>query len=78
MHWLLWATYQIKNHKYVKVGHTSAFPFSIYWRTLKNLKNQNIEKMKQKKNKKIAEDIITLHMCTNNHNHIRHGYWVME
>ena len=36
----------------MKVGHTSAFPFGIYWRTLKNLKNQNIEKMKKKKKKK--------------------------
>ena len=30
-----------------KVGHTSEFPFSIYWWTLKNLKNQNFEKMKK-------------------------------
>ena len=32
----------------MKVGHTSEFPFGIYWLTLKNLKNQKFEKMKQK------------------------------
>ena len=32
-----------------KVGHTSEFPFGIYWWTLKNLKNQNFEKKKKKK-----------------------------
>ena len=32
----------------------------------KNLKTQNFEKMK-----KIAGDIIILHMCTKNYNHIR-------
>ena len=30
-----------------KVGHTSEFPFGIYWWTLKNPKNQNFEKMKK-------------------------------
>ena len=30
-----------------KVGHTSEFPFGIYWWTFKNLKNQNFEKMKR-------------------------------
>ena len=30
-----------------KVGHTSEFPFGTYWWTLKNLKNQNFEKMKK-------------------------------
>ena len=29
-------------------GHTSEFPFGIYWWTLKNPKNQNFEKMKKK------------------------------
>ena len=29
------------------MGHTSEFPFGIYWWTLKNLKNQNFEKMKK-------------------------------
>ena len=47
-----------------KGGATSEFPFGIYWWTLKNPKNQNFEKMK-----KIAGDIIILHMCTKNHNH---------
>ena len=42
-----------KNHTHVKkVGHTSEFPFGIYWWTLKNLKNQNFEKMKFEKMKK--------------------------
>ena len=41
-----------------KVGHTSEFPFGIYWSTLKNLKNQNFEKMK----KKLAGDIIIWHV----------------
>ena len=37
-----------KNHTHVKkVGQTSEFPFGIYWWTLKNLKNQNFEKMKK-------------------------------
>ena len=37
-----------KNHTYVKkVGHTSEFPFGIYWWTLKNLKNQIFEKTKK-------------------------------
>ena len=40
-----------KNHTHVKkMGHTSEFPFDIYWWTLKNLKNQNFEKKKKKKN----------------------------
>ena len=34
-----------------KVGHTSEFPFGIYWWTLKNLKNQNFEKKWKKKRK---------------------------
>ena len=33
--------------QHLKVGHTSEFPFGIYWWTLKNLKNQNFEKMKK-------------------------------
>ena len=49
---------QKKNHTHMeKVGHTSEFPFGIYWWTLKNLKNQNFEKMK-----KNAGDIIILHV----------------
>ena len=43
-----------------KVGHTSEFPFGIYWWTLKNLKNQNFEK-KWKKKKKMLE--ISLYTC---------------
>ena len=48
------------NHTHEKkLGHTSEFPFGIYWWTLENPKNQNFEKMK-----KIAGDII--YMCTKN------------
>ena len=56
-----------------KVEHTSEFPFGIYWWTLKNPKNQTFEKMK-----KIAGDIIILHMCTKNHNHMRYSSWDKE
>ena len=56
-----------------KGGATSEFPFGIYWWTLKNPKNQNFEKMK-----KIAGDIIILHMCTKNHNHVRYSSWDTE
>ena len=38
-----------------------------------NLKNQNFEKMK-----KPPRDIITLHMCTINENHMMYGSWDME
>ena len=56
------------------MGHTSEFPFiSINWWTFKNLKNQNFEKMKT-----IAGDIIILHMCIKNHNHIRYSFWDRE
>ena len=48
-----------KNHTHVKkVEHTSEFPFGICWWTSKIPKNQTFEKMK-----KIAGDIIILHMC---------------
>ena len=38
-----------------------------------NPKNQNFEKMK-----KITGDIIILHMCTINENHMMYGSWDME
>ena len=64
-----------KNHTHVKkMGHTSEFPFDIYWWTLKNLKNQNFEKKK----KKIAEDIIILHICAKSHNHMKYNFWETE
>ena len=69
-----YTTMKIKKHTHVKkVGHTSEFPFGIYWWTSKNPKNQNFEKMK-----KIAGDIIILHMCTKNHNHMRYSSWDKE
>ena len=43
--------------------------FGLFF-VLNNPKNQNFEKMKKK-----PGDIITLHMCTINDNHIRHGSW---
>ena len=60
-----------QNHIHVsKVRHTSEFLFSIYWWILKNQKNQTFEKMKT-----FAGDIIILHMCTKNHNHMRYSSW---
>ena len=67
-HWYILLSYQYNwfvifnqsDHTHVKkVGHTSEFPFGIYWWTLKNPKNQNFEKIKKKN---------ILHMCTRNHN----------
>ena len=40
---------------------------------LKNPKNQTFEKMKT-----FARDIIILHMCTKNHNHMTYGSWDTE
>ena len=37
---------------------------------LKNLKNQNFEKMK-----KVPGDVIILHKCTKNHDHMLHCSW---
>ena len=62
-----------KSHTCDKEGHTSEFPFGIYWWTLKNPKYQNFEKWK-----KFAGDIIILHMGTKNHNHMRHSSWDTE
>ena len=62
-----------KNHTHVKVGNTSEFSFRIYWWILENPKNQNFKKMK-----KIAEDIMILHNCTKNHNHMRYSCWDTE
>ena len=63
-----------RNHTHVrKVGHTSKFRFGIYWWTLKNPKNQTFEKMK-----KTVGDIIILHICTKNHNHMRYSSWDTE
>ena len=56
-----------------KVEHTSEIPSAIYWWTLKSPKNQTFGKMK-----KIAGDIIILHMCTKNHNHMRYSSWDTE
>ena len=50
-------------------GHFLTFnPFMF----LKNPKNQNFEKMKEN-----ASDVIILHKCTRNHNHMRYGSWDM-
>ena len=51
MHIVIKVILNKKNYTHVKkVGHTSEFPFDIYWWTLKNLKNQIFQKMKRKKN----------------------------
>ena len=47
-------------------------PFLLFYPT-NNLKNQNLEKMK-----KALGDIIILHMCTINDNHIMYVSWDME
>ena len=60
----------LKHETHVKVGHTSEFPFGIYWWTLEKPKNQTFEKMKI-----FTGDIIILHMCTKNHNHMRYSSW---
>ena len=54
--------------KLVIMGHFVPF----YLLPIKNLKNQDFEKMK-----KIAGDII-LHIRTKNHNHMRYGSWDKE
>ena len=41
--------------------------------TPNNLKNQNFEKMKKKKEKKTPADIIILHTCMINENHMMSG-----
>ena len=41
--------------------------------------NQNFEKKKKKRKKKKAHgDVIILHMCTKNHNHMMYASWDME
>ena len=50
------------------VGHTSEFLLGIYWWTLKNPENQ----------KNIAGDIIILHICTKNQNHMSYSSWDTE
>ena len=47
--------------------------FFVLLHRLKNLENHNFEKLK-----KIATDIIILHMYTKNHNHMMHASWKME
>ena len=60
-----------KNHTHVrKVAHTSEFSFGVYWWISKNRKNQTLEKMRN-----VAGDIIILHMCSKNHNHLRYSSW---
>ena len=66
----------LKNQTHFKVGHTSEFPFSIYWWTFQNKKKS--EFWKNEKKKKIAADIIILHIDTKNHNHLRYSFWDLE
>ena len=53
-----------------KIGNYGSF-FALL--TPKNQKNQNFVKMK-----KIAGNIIIIHICTKNNNDIRYGFWDME
>ena len=63
-----------KKHTHMKkVKNTSKFLFGIYWWTLKTRKIIIL-----KKRKKIAGDIIILHMCTENYSHMRSGSWDAE
>ena len=56
-----------------KVGHTSEFPIAIYWWASK--KPEKSKFWKNEKKKKFPGDIIILHMCTKNHNHMRYSSW---
>ena len=47
--------------------------YFLHFYPLNNPENQNFEKMK-----KIPGDIIILHMCTINQNHMMYGSWDME
>ena len=47
--------------------------YSLHFYPLNNPENQNFEKMK-----KIPGDIIILHMCTINQNHMMYGSWDIE
>ena len=52
-----------------------------FWHLLMNFEkseNQNFEKMKKKKKKKITGDINILHMCTKNYNHMKYSSWDTE
>ena len=42
-----------------------------------NSQNQNFKKNEKKKKKKTPEDIITLHKCTKNYDHMMYGSWDM-
>ena len=52
------------------MGHTSEFPFGIYWWTLKNLKNQIFEKW----NNLLG---IPFYTCVAKANHMRYSSWGM-
>ena len=56
-----------------KIGNYGHFLTFNPFMPLKNPKSQNFEKMKEN-----AGDVITLHKCTRNHNHMRCGSWDME
>ena len=47
--------------------------YFLHFYLFNNLKNQNFEKLK-----KVLGDIIILHMCTINENHMIYGSWDME
>ena len=59
-----------------KAWQTETVNFRSFFAVLPPLKTQKNKILK--KWKKIAGDIIILHMCTKNHNHMMYGSWDME
>ena len=57
-----------KSHTCEEGGAHLRFSFRYLLMNLKNHKNQNFEKMK-----KNSGNIIILHMCTKNHNHMQYS-----
>ena len=57
---------------WTEIGNHGSF-FALLPSLPKNSKYQNFEKMK-----KITGDIIILHECTKNHNHMKYSFWDME
>ena len=73
MHQKTWYDLQFLRYRVWKTEIGNYGSFFAFLLPPKNQKNQNFEKMK-----KIAADIIILHMFTKNHNHTRYGSWDTE
>ena len=73
----------IKNHNHMKYcswdtewgiqNFLSILSHFLPFYPLTTEKNQNFEKMK-----KVSGDVIILHMCTENHNHMMYAFWDLE